>query len=123
MEARIIGPESDLGPVTTLDFYGLSLSREWSEIKPTSAQLSKLDGNRYVEIRGDHAPKASADDDEVEEGLIRERLTELGVEVSAKAKLPALRTKLAAAETAKAAQDEEEAEAAAAADAAAAEQA
>lgn len=116
MEARIIGPESELGPVTTLDFFGVTLSREWSEINPTAAQLVKLDRNRYVELRGAQAPNASAEDDEVEEGLIRERLAELGVDVSAKAKLPTLRTKLADAEKAKAAQDAEEAAAAAEAD-------
>lgn len=116
MRAKIIGPASELGQFETLNFFGHEIGREFSDIKPTADVLAKLEGNRFVELKGSAKASPPAgntpgpSDDEVEEGLIRERLTELGVEVAPKAKLPTLQAALEKAEKAKAAQDEEDAE-------------
>ena len=117
MKAKVIGPASELGPFETLNFFGHEIGREFSDINPTADVLTKLQANRFVELKGSAKAEAKAEagnnpgpsDDEVEEGLIRERLTELGVDVAPKAKLPALQAALEKAEKAKAAQDEEEA--------------
>lgn len=117
MKAKVIGPASELGQFETLNFYGHEIGREFSDINPTADVLAKLEANRFVELKGSakatNAPGSSQtpgpSDDEFEEGLIRERLTELGVDVAPKAKLPALQAALEKAEKAKAAQDEEDA--------------
>lgn len=106
IEARIIGPESELGVFGSLDFYGHSLTREWSEIDADKETRNKLAGNRYVEIRGD--AKAKDGSDEVD--VIRARLDELGVKHDGRESLKTLQGKLDKAEAAKAKQDEEEAE-------------
>jgi hypothetical protein len=63
MKARLIGPEEELGEVyKPLDFFGHKLTKEWSDINPTPAQLEKLKANRYVELKGLPA-KAMAPED------------------------------------------------------------
>lgn len=84
MDARIIGPASELGQFETLTFYGHVLSRDWSKIDPTSGALEKLQGNRFVELRERRKPSDVAPIDTVVE--IKARLEELGVEFDAKAK-------------------------------------
>lgn len=118
MEARIIGPASELGQFDSLNFYGNSLTREFGEITVSPEQLVKLQGNRYVEIKGQ--PKAQEIDVEAAEGAkresdqeaaIRARLDELGVEHDGRASLKTLQGKLDAAEKAKAKADAEAADA------------
>lgn len=104
MKARIIGAEDELGPFHTLTFFGLSLSREWSEIKATPEQVEKLQGNRFVELReGASRPKPSeaAPIDTVPE--IKARLDELGVEYDPRDKKADLAALLELAEAAHAA--------------------
>jgi hypothetical protein len=111
MEARIIGPASELGVFESLEFYGQPLTREWSKIDMPDQDVEKLKANRYVELRDGKAKagKLSTDTD-VEDETIKARLDELGVEYSPKASPEALKRTLEKAEKAKAKQDEEEAE-------------
>lgn len=103
MDARIIGPASELGPFETLTFYGHVLSKDWAKIEPTEAVLEKLKGNRFVELRegGRKKPSEEAPIDTVAE--ITARLTELGVEFDPKAKKADLAELLSQAEAAHAA--------------------
>lgn len=119
MQARIVGPEEELGDVHKgAKFFGNHLTRDWSDITVTPDQLTKLQGNRYVELRGaatkggaapaaPATPAAGPTSTAAEAETIRARLTELGVEVKPKAPLMALRSALAKAEKAKAAADAE----------------
>lgn len=123
MEARIIGPEEELGDVRGgLHVQGHHLTRDWSKVDPTAEQLQKLQGNRFVELRGSPkagvaaaastpatngqsgAPQSTA----AEAESIRARLTELGVAFKPKTPLMALRSALAKAEKAKAEADAED---------------
>lgn len=110
MDARIIGPASELGDFETLNFFGYDLSRSWSKIEPEGGVLSKLQGNRYVELREGRAkPSETPPIDTVPE--IKARLTELGVEFDGRSGKDALTELLAAAEAAHAAQEAEQHEA------------
>lgn len=116
LQARIIGPESDLGHVSTLDFFGNTLTREFSDVSLTAEQVRKAEGNRFIELKGqdrDQTPDEArqAADDEAEADLIRERLAELKVKVDGRASLTTLRSKLDAAEKAEAKRLEAEADA------------
>ena len=116
LQARVIGPESDLGHVDTLNFFGNQIGREFSDVKLSPEQILKAEGNPYIELKGQAptiAEQREASDDEVEEGLIRERLAELKVKVDGRASLTSLRSKLETAEKAEAKLLEDEAEAAA----------
>ena len=113
LQARVIGPETDLGHFTTLTYFGNEIGREWSPVNLTAAQIRKAEGNPYIELKGQAAKvvdQQQQSDDEIEAGLIRERLAELGVTVSQKAILPTLRAKLDEAEKAEAKRLEDEAE-------------
>lgn len=110
MDARVIGPASELGQFETLTFYGHDISKDWAKIEPSEAVLTKLQGNRYVELReGRKKPSDEAPIDTVTE--ITARLTELGVEFDPKAKKADLAELLTAAEAAHAAQQAEQTEA------------
>lgn len=113
LQARVIGPESDLGHFTTLDFFGNALTREFSDVKLTPEQVKKAEGNPYIELKGQNRTQTAdeqrqAADDEAEADLIRERLAELKVTVKSTEKLATLRTKLDAAEKAEAKRLEDE---------------
>ncbi len=108
MEARIIGPASELGDARDgLNFFGNTLVRdEWTEVKVNAEQAEKLRGNRYVEVRGDKPEdvdpvkqKAEAEED-AEEANIRARLDELGVNHKPSDNKKALTAKLEKAEKA-----------------------
>lgn len=107
MDARIIGPASELGDFQTLDFYGHALSRDWSRIDPEPAVLGKLQGNPYVELREKRKPSEEPPADTLAE--IKARLTDLGVEFDGRAKKANLEALLEQAEAAKAAAEEDEA--------------
>lgn len=115
LQARVIGPESDLGHFESLAFFGNQIGREFSDVRLSPDQILKAEGNPYIELKG-QAPtreeQREASDDEVEEGLIRERLAELKVKVDGRASLATLRSKLDAAEKGEAKRLEDEAEAA-----------
>lgn len=118
LQARVIGPESDLGVFSKLNFFGNEIDRDWTDVTLTKEQIEKANGNRYIELKGHKAPKpgnaeaeaaqaAREAEDEAEAETIRARLTELGVEPG-NANLAALRTKLDKAEKAEAKRLEEE---------------
>lgn len=61
-EARIIGPESELGDIGEgLTFFGHTLTREFSEHDFTPDEIATLQDNRYVELRG-VPPKATPEE-------------------------------------------------------------
>ncbi|MBJ7410127.1 MAG: hypothetical protein JHD15_07135 [Phenylobacterium sp.] len=109
MEARIIGPEAELGDVRDgVTFYGQRLTRDWSKVDLSGEALAKAKGNQYVEVREGKAKAAqSTVDPETEETTVKARLDELGVEYGDKDKLPALKSKLDKAEKAQAKAEEE----------------
>lgn len=118
LQARVIGPESDLGHFTTLDFFGNAIGREFADVTLTAEQVEKANGNRFIELKG-HKPLKAGDVEaaavearaEAEEGAeaetIRARLAELEVSVDGRASIKTLRTKLEAAEKAEAKRLEE----------------
>lgn len=108
MDARIIGPASELGQFDTLTVFGCELSRDWSKINPSPAVLRKLQGNRYVELRERRKPSDEPPIDTAPE--IKARLTELGVEFDPKAKKADLEAMLEQAEAAQASDDQDDAE-------------
>ena len=113
LQARVIGPESDLGHVSTLDYFGNALTREWGDVSLTPDQVKKAEGNRFIELKGQNRTLTTEEarqvaDDEAEADLIRERLAELSVNVKPTEKLATLRTKLEAAEKAEAKRLEDE---------------
>lgn len=118
LQARVIGPESDLGQFSTLDFFGNSIGREFADVKLTKDQVEKANGNRFIELKGDKpaksgdpeadaAAEAAAAEEEAEAETIRARLAELEVTVDGRASLKTLRSKLDAAEKAEAKRLEE----------------
>lgn len=108
MDARIIGPASELGQFETLAVFGCELSRDWSKIDPSPAVLRKLQGNRYVELRERRKPTEEPPIDTLPE--IKARLTELGVEFDARGKKADLEALLELAEAARASGNEGDAE-------------
>lgn len=104
MDARIIGPASELGDFHTLNFFGHELSRDWSKIDPEPAVLAKLEANRFVELREKRRASEEPPTDTLVE--IKARLSDLGVEFDGRAKKADLEQLLAQAEAAKAAEDE-----------------
>lgn len=125
MEARIIGPEAELGDVRGgLTIFGHTLTRDWSKIDPTPDQVTKLKGNRYVELKGAEPKPKKADDDapndDDRKAVVLARLQELGVAVDGRKSLTAMQADLDKAEKAQAKAEEEAADAQAAADEAAA---
>lgn len=113
IQARIVGPEAELGEVRApLEIFGNPLTREFSEIEVTPEQFKKLQGNRYVELKGaapDEATPGAQERNDTDTS-IKARLDELGVEYSANASPKTLQGLLNKAEAAKARADEEEAE-------------
>ncbi len=103
MDARIIGPASELGSFETLTFFGYELSREWSKLSPDPdpVSLRKFNGSRFIELREKRKPSEEPPVDTVAE--IKARLVELGVEFDAKAKKDELTVLLEQAEAAHAA--------------------
>lgn len=79
MDARIIGSASELGPFEILNFFGHELSREWSKIDPSADVLTKLQGNRFVELREGGRSKKSEEPPADTVVEIKKRLDELGV--------------------------------------------
>lgn len=111
MDARIIGPASELGSFETLTFFGYELSREWSKLSPDPdpVSLRKFQGSRFIELREKRKPSEEAPVDTVPE--IKGRLEELGVAFDARAKkdeLAALLEQAEAAQAAAAATDSED---------------
>lgn len=105
MDARIIGPDAELGDVRDgINFYGHQLTREWSKVDFDSVVLAKAQGNAFIEVR-EGKGKAPAGD--AEEATVKARLDELGVEYGDKDKLPALKGKLEKAEAAQAQAEQE----------------
>lgn len=109
MDARIVGPEAELGDVRSgVNFYGATLTREWSKVDFNGDALAKAKANKFVELRdGKGKAAASTVPEEAEEETVKARLDELGVEFSDKDKLPALKSKLDKAERAQAKAEEE----------------
>lgn len=121
MEARIVGPEAELGDVRNgVSFYGQTLTRDWSKVDLSPEAQAKAQGNKYVELREGKKVQSTVPDD-TEEETVKTRLTELGVEYGEKDKLPALKSKLDKAEKARAQAEKEADEAAAEAERLAAE--
>lgn len=113
LQARVIGPETDLGHFSTLSYFGNEIGREFSDVTLTPDQIRKAEGNRFIELKGQHRAQTVDEqrqtaDDEAEVDLIRERLAELEVAVPANATLKTLRSKLEAAEKAEAKRLEDE---------------
>ena len=123
MEARIVGPDAELGDVRDgITFFGQRITREWGKVDLSSDALAKAQGNPYIEVReGKKAPVQTTVPKETEEATVKARLDELGVAYGEKDKLPALKSKLDAAEKAQAEAEEEAAAAQAEADRLAAE--
>jgi len=118
MEARIIGSSEELGMFETITLFGNQLSREWSEVKVTPEQYQKLQGNRYVELRGEATEAETSEEaalqatqEQNETDQIKARLDELGVSYRSDASPKTLRSKLDQAEKAEAQRLEEEAQA------------
>jgi hypothetical protein len=109
MEARIIGPDAELGDVRDgVVFFGHTLTREWSKVNFAGDALAKAKANQFVEVReGKGKPAASTVPEQTEEQTVKTRLTELGVDFTDKEKLPALKAKLEKAEAAQAQAEEE----------------
>lgn len=106
MKARIIGDPAELGPFESLNFFGHALTREWSgNLDVTAEEARKLKGNRYVEVKGGPLDLDNNGEDggSLTVPQLKERLTELGVEVPAGAKKAELQTLLSQAEAAHAA--------------------
>lgn len=107
MEARIVGPEAELGDVRDgVTFYGQRLTRDWAKVNFSGEALAKAQGNQFVEVREGKTAKSTVDA-ETEEATVKARLDELGVDYGEKDKLPALKSKLDKAEKAQAAAEEE----------------
>jgi hypothetical protein len=122
MEARIVGPEAELGDVRQgFTFHGQHLTREWGKVEFSPEALSKAQGNRFIELRDGKGGKAKAEAVDIDEDTVKARLDELGVDYSDKDKLPALKSKLDKAEKAQAKAEAEAEEAQAEADRLAAE--
>lgn len=123
MEARIIGPDADLGDVRDgVVFFGHTLTRDWSKVDFAGDALAKAKGNQYVEVReGKGKPADSTVPEETEEQTVKTRLTELGVAFTDKEKPASLKAKLEKAEAAQTQAEQEAAEAQAEADRLAAE--
>lgn len=101
LQARVIGPEEDLGPITTINFFGNDIGREFSDVELTKEQVVKAHGNRFIELKGTK-PDQNAEQADEEGDAIRARLAELGVSVDGRASLKTLRSKVDAAEQAEA---------------------
>lgn len=120
MDARIVGPEAELGDVRDgITFYGQRITRDWGKVDLSGDALAKARANQYIEVREGKKVQSTVDPD-TEEATVKARLDELGVTYGDKDKLPALKSKLEKAERAQAQADEEAEEAQRKADEAAA---
>ena len=107
LQARVIGPASELGQFESLDFFGQSLTREFADVTFTTEQVKILEDNRYVELKGKPDNQTEAEEkedrrDDAEREVISARLVELGEKVDGRMSIGTLRSKLATAERAQA---------------------
>lgn len=101
VEARLIADEATTGDVRAVEVFGHVLTTSFAKIEVEDDVLAKLQGNPHIEVRerGERAP--------FDAEAAKARLTELGVEIPAKASNKVLAELLERAETARAAADAE----------------
>ncbi len=104
VQARLIGPEEELGQVSSVEFFGQTVTREFSPIELTKEQIEKANGNRFIELKGQKLPKT---DEKAEAETIRDRLNELNEPVKDDAAVRTVRAKVAPAEKAQAKREAE----------------
>lgn len=109
VSARFVADEEITGPARSVVVFGHTLTEAFSKIEVDDVVFGKLQGNPHIEVKGSALDLDNSGEPggSLTAAQIKERLTELGVEIPARANKADLQTLLSDAEAALPASDDE----------------